>query len=80
MKDVWENRFNKFRNFEWKRNGDCEDCSEWPYCHGGPMHKRLKDGTMLDCTYKTVFEGKDYRPKLPKEAVTTIAGNWAVFV
>lgn len=75
LKDVWENRFKEFRNFEWKRNGDCEDCSEWGYCHGGSMHRRLKDGTMLDCTYKTIFEGKDYRKILPDKALTTIAGN-----
>lgn len=75
LKDVWENKFKEFRSFEWKRKGDCKACSEWQYCHGGPMHKRLKDGAMLDCTYKTLFEGKDYRTSLPKEALTTMAGN-----
>ncbi|MBM3233900.1 radical SAM protein [Candidatus Pacearchaeota archaeon] len=75
LKDVWENRFKEFRSFDWKKKGDCKDCSEWQYCHGGPMHKRLKDGTMIDCSYKMIIEGKDYRKTLPDKAFTTVAGN-----
>lgn len=49
--DVWNNRYHRFRNFEWKRTGPCEDCSEWDFCQGGPMHKRLPTGEMLSCIY-----------------------------
>jgi radical SAM protein with 4Fe4S-binding SPASM domain len=38
IKDVWENRYQRYRNFEWKKTGLCVDCAEWDYCHGGPMH------------------------------------------
>ena len=55
--EVWNKRFLKFRSFEWKKTGPCIDCSEWNFCQGGPMHKRLPDGTMLNCIYKTVTEG-----------------------
>jgi len=75
IKDVWERRYQKFREREWLKTGDCKNCSEWDYCHGGPMHKRLGDGTMLDCLYQTLFNGKDYRACLPKKAFTTKAGN-----
>jgi radical SAM protein with 4Fe4S-binding SPASM domain len=49
--DVWKNRFEKYRNREWKKVGDCTDCDQWEYCQGGPMHKRLPDGTMLNCIF-----------------------------
>lgn len=56
IKDVWDNRYQHYRNFEWKRIGECASCNEWNFCHGGPMHKRLSDGTMLSCLYKTYNE------------------------
>ncbi|MFC1648826.1 radical SAM protein [Nanoarchaeota archaeon] len=59
--DIWENRYQKHRNFDWKKQDECKTCSEWDYCHGGPMHKRLKDGKMTDCLFQTVANGKDYR-------------------
>jgi len=60
IKDVWENRYLRYRNFEWKRKDDCIKCKEWDYCHGGPMHKRMPDGSMTDCIHQTL-DGKDYR-------------------
>ncbi len=38
INDVWENRYQRYRAFSWRRTGGCADCSEWNYCHGGPMH------------------------------------------
>lgn len=38
IKDVWENRYLPFRKPEWRKTGPCANCSEWDYCHGGPMH------------------------------------------
>ncbi len=61
IKEVWENRYQRYRGFEWKKVGECKNCSEWRYCHGGPIHKRLRDGKMLDCLYQTYFHKKDYR-------------------
>ncbi len=62
IKTVWETRYQRYRNIDWKRVGDCAKCDQWDHCHGGPMHKRRGDGTMLDCLYKTYHELKDYRP------------------
>ncbi|MFA5967348.1 MAG: radical SAM protein [Patescibacteria group bacterium] len=55
IKDVWDNRYQKFRVFDWKKTGPCVDCSEWPYCHGGPMHKRKLDGELLECLYQRFY-------------------------
>ncbi len=51
IKDVWENRYHKYRNFDWKKVGKCIECDQWDYCHGGPMHKRRKDGSMIECLH-----------------------------
>lgn len=75
IKDIWETRYQWFRDREWLRKGDCEKCSEWEYCHGGPMHKRLEDGTMLDCLYQVIFNNKDYRACMPQQAFNVVAGN-----
>jgi radical SAM protein with 4Fe4S-binding SPASM domain len=58
--DVWNNRYRRFREFDWKKMGDCIDCSQWDYCHGGPMHKRVETGEMLNCLFKMFYEGKEY--------------------
>lgn len=75
IKDVWKKRYQRFRERGWLRTGDCKACSEWDYCHGGPMHKRLGDGTMTDCLYQTLFHGKDYRECMPEKAFKEAAGN-----
>jgi len=38
IRDVWENRYSRYRCFDWKKIGQCAVCEEWDYCHGGPMH------------------------------------------
>ena len=77
IKYVWENEYKEFRNRDWvkKSNPYCKECSEWEYCHGGPMHKLTKDGRMLDCLYKTIFYNVDFRKELPEKIFTIPAGN-----
>ncbi|PXF55442.1 MAG: hypothetical protein C4B58_14915 [Deltaproteobacteria bacterium] len=68
IKDVWESRYQRYRNFEWKKIADCANCDQWDYCHGGPMHKRLPDGRMLNCIYKILEEEKSQIPLAKPEA------------
>lgn len=49
--DVWNNRFEPFRNREWARKGECADCKMFRYCLGGGMHLRDNDGNLLVCHY-----------------------------
>jgi radical SAM protein with 4Fe4S-binding SPASM domain len=46
IKTVWDTRYQRYREFEWKRTGECVECGEWEYCHGGPMHKRSQFGSV----------------------------------
>src|SRR3989338_2254338 len=75
IKDVWNEKYQMYRNPEWKKTGECQDCGEWKYCHGGPMHKMLADGTRTDCLYQTLANSKDYRVCAPEQAIKMIGGS-----
>ncbi len=47
VKDVWQYRFDVFRDREWARNDECIDCSDWGLCKGGEMHMRSPLGERL---------------------------------
>lgn len=49
--DVWENRFEKFRDRRWMRTGPCENCGHWGKCFGNGMHLRNDDGSLMFCHY-----------------------------
>lgn len=47
--EVWEHRFQPFRNREWMKKGVCADCSFFRYCEGNGMHLRNDNGDLLFC-------------------------------
>lgn len=49
--DVWQNRFQPFRDREWARKDQCADCSMFTYCQGGGMHLRDDEGRLAFCHY-----------------------------
>lgn len=49
--DVWQNRFEPFRNREWMRKDECGECKMFRYCRGGGMHLRGDNGRMAHCSY-----------------------------
>ena len=36
--EVWENRYQQFRDRGWMRTGECVDCKEWSMCQGNSFH------------------------------------------
>ncbi len=50
--DVWNQRFGKFRNREWARQGVCADCDFFRYCEGNGMHMRGDNGELLFCHHR----------------------------
>jgi len=52
--DVWNNRFQPFRNREWARKGLCADCSLFRYCEGNGMHLHDDEGNLLVCHYRRI--------------------------
>lgn len=49
--EVWQTRFQPFRDREWMRQGTCGDCRMFRYCMGGGMHLRDDRGVLLGCHY-----------------------------
>lgn len=49
--EVWQTRFQPFRDREWMRRGMCGDCRMFRYCQGGGMHLRDDRGMLLGCHY-----------------------------
>ena len=52
--DVWNNRFQPFRNREWARTGICADCNMFRYCEGNGMHLHDDNGQLLFCHYRRI--------------------------
>ncbi|MDR0502963.1 MAG: TIGR04133 family radical SAM/SPASM protein [Treponema sp.] len=47
--DVWNNRYQIFRDRSWAKKGECAACRYFKYCKGGAMHLRGKDRNLLFC-------------------------------
>ena len=47
--DVWENRFQPYRDRNWMRQGVCADCKYFRYCQGNGMHLRDDEGNLILC-------------------------------
>lgn len=52
--DVWQNRFQKFRDRNWMKKGQCADCNLFRYCEGNGMHLRNSEGELLFCHLKRI--------------------------
>lgn len=50
--DVWQNKFEIYRDHSWMKQGMCEDCSFWRYCEGNGMHLRDSNGNLTHCHMK----------------------------
>ena len=54
--DVWNRRFQVYRDAEWKRTGICRDCSLFADCQGNGMHLRDDDGNLALCHYRKLHD------------------------
>jgi len=53
--EVWKRKYMQYREKNWLKRGVCQICKEWNYCHGGPMHKRLINGSLDSCVFLQLF-------------------------
>jgi len=49
---VWQNRFEKYRDREWMRRGICASCDMFRYCQGNGFHLRDANGDVMLCHYR----------------------------
>ena len=54
--DVWENRFQPYRDHSWMRQGACADCNMWRYCQGNGMHLRDAEGRLMQCHLERIVK------------------------
>ena len=58
--DVWQTRFEPFRNRNWARQGICRDCKAFKNCLGNGMHNWHGDGgSPINCHYSKIVQ-KNY--------------------
>ena len=57
--DVWDTRFEAYRNRKWMRTGICADCSMWKFCNGNGMHLRDDKGNLMMCQYQMIKNAQD---------------------
>lgn len=53
--EVWNTKFQPYRDREWMRKDECADCSYFRYCKGSGMHLRDDKGKLLFCHHKRFF-------------------------
>ena len=52
FKEVWENKYQIFRNPERTKSEECGNCKYWEYCSGGAFHTwNFNDNMQNKCTY-----------------------------
>ncbi len=56
--EVWENRFQPYRDREWMRKDSCAECNMWRYCQGNGMHLRDAQGRLLQCHLERMVRGR----------------------
>jgi radical SAM enzyme (rSAM/lipoprotein system) len=57
FREVWNNRYLKFRNKEWAKIDECANCNSFRYCEGNGMHLHdEKSGTLLFCHLNKINE------------------------
>lgn len=49
--EVWEKKFDAYRNREWMHTGQCVECGMWDFCQGNGMHLRDDDGQLMRCHF-----------------------------
>lgn len=59
FKEVWQNKYAKFRDRSWMKTGECANCDSFKYCEGNGMHLRDEEsGELLFCHYNKIKEGE----------------------
>jgi radical SAM enzyme (rSAM/lipoprotein system) len=57
LADVWNNRFEKYRDRSWTKTGECAACDLYKYCEGNGLHLRdEKTGELLFCHLHRIEE------------------------
>ena len=53
--DVWQHRFQPYRDRSWMKKDECGDCKWWKWCEGNGMHLRDSDGKLMLCHMQRII-------------------------
>ena len=57
FKDVWDNKYQQFRNKNRTKCSSCEKCENWEFCLGGSFHTwDFNENTQNKCTYNMIYD------------------------
>lgn len=58
--EIWNNKFELFRDRNWKKSGDCKNCSWWEFCEGNSLHLwNFDDNKLMLCNYNLINQNKE---------------------
>lgn len=58
--NVWQHRYQLYRDRSWTKTGECADCKHFNICEGNGLHLRdEKTGQLLFCHLKRIKEGEN---------------------
>lgn len=53
--EIWNNRYKLFRDRNWRKCGDCKNCSWWEFCEGNSLHLwNFGDNKLTLCNYNLI--------------------------
>ena len=62
FRDVWEDRYQVFRDRQWTKRGRCGTCHEYARCRGGSLHLYASPQAELQrCLYWMVKDAEEQR-------------------
>ena len=53
---VWNTRFQQYRDRSWMHKDECAECKYWNFCRGNGMHLRDENGKLILCHLKRIQE------------------------
>lgn len=56
--EVWQNKFEPYRDRTWAKRGKCLSCKMWKYCEGSGMHLHDDEGNLLFCHYQRLLRAE----------------------
>ena len=66
--EIWNNKYELFRDRNWRKCGDCENCSWWEFCEGNSLHLwNFDDNKLTLCNYNLINQKRSYQNKERKK-------------
>ena len=62
--EIWNNKYELFRDRNWRKCGDCENCSCREFCEGNSLHLwNFDDNKLTLCNYNLINQERSYQNK-----------------